>query len=256
MQSPILAVSELCRSYRSGDRDLAVLVDVTFSVSAGEACAIIGPSGSGKSTLLGLCAGLDRQNSGSVRLCDQELEPLTEDERATLRSAQVGFVFQSFRLLPTLTALENVMVPLELAKADHIEDRARERLATVGLGERVGHYPTELSGGEQQRVALARAFVNAPRILFADEPTGNLDGETASDVTDLLFSLNKDAGTTLVLVTHDRALAERTGRVISLKRGRVSSDTGASDAGASDNGTSDSGSNAPAPAAANDGGAP
>lgn len=227
MQSPILAATDLGRSYRSGDRDLTVLADVTFSVGAGEACAIVGPSGSGKSTLLGLCAGLDRQTTGQVALCGQDLTAMSEDQRATLRSQHVGFVFQSFRLLPTLTALENVMVPLELARATDIEERARARLAAVGLSERVSHYPTELSGGEQQRVALARAFVNAPRILFADEPTGNLDGETAEDVADLLFALNQDAGTTLVLVTHDRNLAERTGRVISLARGRIAQDTGA-----------------------------
>jgi len=185
---------------------------------------VVGPSGSGKTTLLGLCAGLDSPSSGSVVLCGENMGSLGEDARALVRNRYVGFVFQSFRLIPSLTALENVMVPAELRGDRSSRSRAAELLDTVGLGDRTGHYPAQLSGGEQQRVALARAFVNRPRILFADEPTGNLDVETGERVVELLFDLNRTAGTTLVVVTHDAELARRTGRIIRLRGGRIDSD--------------------------------
>lgn len=197
---------------------------MSFATRAGETLAIVGPSGSGKSTLLGLCAGLDRPTSGSVSLAGRPLEGLDEDARAELRARHVGFVFQSFRLLPTLTALENVRVPAEILRDDSADAFARELLDRVGLGDRIDHYPAQLSGGEQQRVALARAFCNRPRILFADEPTGNLDGETGRAVIESLFQLNREHGTTLVLVTHDPSLAERTERVLSLKDGMLDRD--------------------------------
>lgn len=220
----ILTLEGLTKSYTSGARTLTVLREVSFSIPRGEACAIVGPSGSGKSTLLGLAAGLDQPTSGSVRLCGAPLADLDEDQRAELRAAHVGFVFQSFRLISTLTALENVMVPVELRGERDAREFATELLSRVGLGERVDHYPAQLSGGEQQRVAIARAFVNRPAILFADEPTGNLDGATGHAVVERLFELNEEAGTTLVLVTHDHELAERAGRVISLTDGAVASD--------------------------------
>jgi putative ABC transport system ATP-binding protein len=194
---------------------------VSFAVQAGETCSIVGPSGSGKTTLLGLCAGLDRPSSGRITLCNIDLTPLDEDERAEVRNQHVGFVFQTFRLLPTLTALENVMVPAELRGTDDPQQRATELLEEVGLGDRLDHYPTQLSGGEQQRVAMARAFINEPRILFADEPTGNLDAETAERVEDVLFRLNETANTTLVLVTHDLELADRTERILKLRGGQI-----------------------------------
>jgi putative ABC transport system ATP-binding protein len=200
---------------------LTVIDDVSFAVEAGETCSIVGPSGSGKTTLLGLCAGLDRPSSGRITLCDIDLTPLDEDERAEVRNQHVGFVFQTFRLLPTLTALENVMVPAELRGTADPQQRATELLAEVGLGDRLDHYPTQLSGGEQQRVAMARAFINEPRILFADEPTGNLDAETAERVEDVLFRLNETANTTLVLVTHDLELAHRTERILKLRGGQI-----------------------------------
>jgi len=210
-----------------GGPPLTVLEGVDLDVAAGEVVAVLGPSGSGKTTLLGLLAGLDRPSAGSVRLDGVDLDLLDEDARAALRAERVGFVFQSFQLLPTLTALENVRVPLELlapARAPapaEAERRARELLERVGLGARLDHYPAQLSGGEQQRVGLARAFVARPRLLFADEPTGNLDRETGRAVADLLFALNREAGTTAVLVTHDLELARRAVRVVHLDAGRV-----------------------------------
>lgn len=221
---PILAASQLTKTYPSGGRPLTVLRDVTFTLGRGETCAIVGPSGSGKTTLLALSAGLDQPTSGSVTLNGQSLERLDEDARARVRNECVGFVFQNFQLLPTLTALENVMVPLELRGERDVRGFAVELLGRVGLGERLGHYPTQLSGGEQQRVALARAFINRPQILFADEPTGNLDAETSGRIVDLLFELNTSLGTTLVLVTHDLELAHRTRRIIRLRGGAVVAD--------------------------------
>lgn len=221
----ILIVSQLSKTYQSGSKSLTVLDDVSFEVTKGASCAIVGPSGSGKTTLLGLCAGLDRPSSGSVHLNGVQLDSLSEDEKARVRNQHVGFIFQNFNLMPTLTALENVMVPLELRKASNIKQRALDLLAKVGLADRKNHYPAQLSGGEQQRVSIARAFANAPSILFADEPTGNLDGETGTHIEELIFALNKDAGTTLVMVTHDLELARRTDRVIGMKNGRLFSDT-------------------------------
>ncbi|NBB75369.1 MAG: ATP-binding cassette domain-containing protein [Bacteroidetes bacterium] len=221
---PVLAVEHLTKRFESGSRMLTVLDDVSFTVQVGETCAIVGPSGSGKTTLLGLCAGLDRPSDGSVQLCGIDLNPLDEDERAEVRNQHVGFVFQTFRLIPTLTALENVMVPAELRGAGAVEARAIDLLERVGLGDRLDHYPVQLSGGERQRVSLARAFINEPRILFADEPTGNLDVETAETIEDLLFDLNRTAGTTLVLVTHNLELAQQTGRTIRLRGGKVEAD--------------------------------
>jgi putative ABC transport system ATP-binding protein len=217
----ILEVHGLTRSFSNGQHALTVLRDVSFTLAVGETCAVVGPSGSGKTTLLGLCAGLDLPSSGTVRLAGHDLGTLDEDGRARVRNEAVGFVFQSFQLLPTLTALENVMLPAELRGNRKARDRARELLAEVGLGDRLGHFPAQLSGGEQQRVAIARAFVNQPRILFADEPTGNLDGDTAHHVVDMLFSLNAAAGTALVLVTHDHELARRARQVIRLRAGSV-----------------------------------
>jgi putative ABC transport system ATP-binding protein len=223
--SRVLEVQQLTKTYQSGDRTLTVLRNVSFSLEVGSTLAILGPSGSGKTTLLSLCAGLDRPTSGSVVLSGVCLDPLGEDQRAALRNQSVGFVFQTFQLIPTLTALENVMVPLELRGESQANRHARELLERVGLEERLFHYPAQLSGGEQQRVALARAFINRPKILFADEPTGNLDTETSEIVADLLFELNHAAGTTLVLVTHDPEVSERAGRVIRLRGGAVISDT-------------------------------
>ncbi len=229
--SPVLEVQRLTKTYRSGERDLTVLKEVSFSLEGGATCAIVGPSGSGKTTLLGLCAGLDRATSGSVRLAGTALETLDEDARARLRNEHTGFVFQNFQLVPTLSALENVMVPAELrggygggADADRrshttLTAEATELLRQVGLEARRGHYPAQLSGGEQQRVALARAFINRPRLLFADEPTGNLDAETSERVVELLLNLNAQSGTALVLVTHNLELAARTGRTIRLRDG-------------------------------------
>ena len=224
MSRPVLQVQDLTQTFHSGDHMLTVLDGVSFDVSDGETCAIVGPSGSGKTTLLGLCAGLDRPTRGTVRLCGADLGPLSEDERASVRNQHVGFIFQTFRLLPTLTARENVMVPAELRSRPDARDRAEALLAQVGLGDRLDHYPTQLSGGEQQRVAMARAFVNEPDVLFADEPTGNLDTETAERIEDLFFDLNRNAGTTLVLVTHDLELARRTERVLRLRAGQLESD--------------------------------
>ena len=221
---PVLRVEDLTKTFASGGRTLTVIDDVSFTVEEGATCAIVGPSGSGKTTLLGLCAGLDQPTSGRVELCDVDLSPLDEDERAEVRNRNVGFVFQTFRLLPTLTALENVMVPAELRGDADPRARASELLDQVGLGDRLDHYPSQLSGGERQRVAMARAFINQPRVLFADEPTGNLDAETAERIEDLLFDLNKTAGTTLVLVTHDEELAAQTERVLRLRGGQIVGD--------------------------------
>ena len=224
----ILEISNLAKSYTSGSKTLKVLDDINFSITEKETFSIVGPSGSGKTTLLGLCAGLDKPDSGTITLNGVELSSLTEDERALLRNKDVGFVFQDFQLLPTLTALENVAVPLELQGAKHAMKRAAELLAKVGLGDRGNHYASQLSGGEQQRVALARAFANDPKILFADEPTGNLDAETGETVVDLLFELNKELGTTLVLVTHDMELAQKTQNILTIKGGRIANLTKAS----------------------------
>jgi putative ABC transport system ATP-binding protein len=218
-----LSVRNLTKTFESGSRRLTVLDDVSFDLEDGATCAVVGPSGSGKTTLLGLCAGLDRPSSGSVALCGERLDALDEDARAAVRGRSVGFIFQQFRLIPTLTALENVTVPLEL-RGERGTDAARRLLDRVGLGDRTDHYPTQLSGGEQQRVALARAFINRPRILFADEPTGNLDTETSERVEDLIFELNAEAGTALVVVTHDLDLAARTERILRLKGGRLVGD--------------------------------
>ncbi len=217
----MLEVRGLTKSYRSGNDLLTVVKDISFSLDAAASCAIVGPSGSGKTTLIGLCAGLDVPTAGDVLLDGVPLGTLNEDGRARVRNDIVGFVFQTFQLLPTLTALENVMVPLELRGGNHARDQAVELLNRVGLGQRLTHYPAQLSGGEQQRVALARAFINRPKILFADEPTGNLDAETGKLVIENLFALNADAGTTLVLVTHDLELAKRAQRIIRLKGGAV-----------------------------------
>nr|WP_262910395.1 ABC transporter ATP-binding protein [Pontibacter silvestris] len=212
--------------YNSGSRELTVLQDINFTLYTGDTCSIVGPSGSGKTTLLGLCAGLDRASSGSVILNNIRLDNLSEDKRAQVRNLYVGFIFQNFQLIPTLTALENVMVPLELRGERNVQRQALELLERVGLAQRHDHYPTQLSGGEQQRISLARAFSNKPAILFADEPTGNLDEETGEKVEQLLFDLNRETGTTLVLVTHDLELAEKTKRIIRIKGGTVVSDTG------------------------------
>jgi len=246
----MLKIEKVSKTYTAGGRTLTVLDDISFSVDAGETISIVGPSGSGKTTLLGLSAGLDRSTSGSIELNGVALGSLDEDERAVLRNRYVGFIFQNFQLLPTLTALENVMVPLEIGGAEagwarksevrrrsggegrsrfdggfsQVRVRARELLEQVGLGDRMSHYPAQLSGGEQQRVSLARAFANRPRILFADEPTGNLDAETSELVTGLLFDLNRQAGTTLVLVTHNLELAASTDRIIRLAKGHILSD--------------------------------
>jgi putative ABC transport system ATP-binding protein len=220
----MIVAERLTKTYPSGGRPLTVLHEVNFEVEAEEVVAIVGPSGSGKTTLLGLLAGLDQPTTGRVLLDGFNLSALTEDERAEFRSRNVGFVFQTFHLIPTLTALENVLVPLELSGArgrPSFRGRAHELLDRVGLGDRSHHYPAQLSGGEQQRVALARAFANEPKILFADEPTGNLDQATGAQVIDLLVELNREARTTLVLVTHDLALAGRARRVVRLRGGRI-----------------------------------
>ena len=220
----MLTATNLTKEYQSGHGRLAVLKHVSFDIPQGAFVAIVGPSGSGKTTLLGLLAGLDTPSEGTVSLDGVDITRLTEDQRALLRGEKVGFIFQSFQLIPTLTALENVQVPLELRGDAGAGDRARELLQRVGLGDRTGHFPAQLSGGEQQRVAIARAFSNRPRILFADEPTGNLDGATGERIVALLQELNRESGSTVVIVTHDIALAERTGRVIRLRDGVVVED--------------------------------
>jgi putative ABC transport system ATP-binding protein len=217
----VLAAERLGKQVSSPEGVLAILSDVSLAIARGETVAIMGASGAGKSTLLALLAGLDEPTSGTVRLAGNDLTALDEDGRAAVRARHVGFVFQSFHLVPSLTALENVMLPLELTGRADARSTAREVLGRVGLAERVGHYPRQLSGGEQQRVAIARAFVTRPDVLFADEPTGNLDTATGERIMDLLFGLNAATGATLVLVTHDMALASRCGRVIRLDAGRV-----------------------------------
>lgn len=224
MSDPVLSVRDLAKTFPSGGRTLTVLDGVSFDVHPGDTLAIVGPSGSGKTTLLGLAAGLDRPSRGSVTLAGTDLTPLGEDARAKLRAEHVGFVFQSFRLLPTLTALDNVAIPLELRGESGAREASRLLLERVGLAERTDHYPSQLSGGEQQRVAVARAFAGRPTLLFADEPTGNLDEATGDRVEDLLFELNREAGTALVVVTHDLQLAARCDRQIRLRGGRVVSE--------------------------------
>lgn len=227
----MLEAKNLTKEFDSGGRPLLALRDVTFTISQGDFVAIVGPSGSGKTTLLGLLAGLDTPSRGGVILDGVELNQLSEDDRARLRGQKVGFMFQNFQLIPSLTAVENVQVPLELAprngRVPAAESRAREVLARVGLADRAHHFPTQLSGGEQQRVALARAFVNEPRILFADEPTGNLDGRTGERIIELIESLNREAGVTIVLVTHEARVAGRAGRMIRLADGAVVEDVAA-----------------------------
>jgi putative ABC transport system ATP-binding protein len=217
----MLEVKNLTKTYKSGSKELVVLHEVSFNIHEGDSLAIVGPSGSGKTTLLGLCAGLDRASSGSVMLNGVALDSLNEDERAAVRNRYVGFVFQNFQLIPTLTALENVMVPLELRGDKNAAAAAKILLEKVGLADRHDHYPAQLSGGEQQRIAIARAFSNSPKILFADEPTGNLDSDTKENVEKLLFDLNREAGTTLVLVTHDLDLASKTNHILKLKGGKA-----------------------------------
>ncbi|GAB4235928.1 MAG: ABC transporter ATP-binding protein [Acidobacteriota bacterium] len=221
---PALLLEGLGKTYTSGGRPLTVLQEVNLRLAQGESCSIVGPSGSGKTTLLALAAGLDRPSTGRVLLEGRDLGQMDEDQLADLRRRKIGFVFQTFQLLPTLTALENVMVPAELLEDPGAGERALELLQRVGLEERIHHYPAQLSGGEQQRVALARAFINRPRLLFADEPTGNLDAETAVRVTELLFSLQEDFGTTLLLVTHNVELAERCDRMVTLRGGRIAAE--------------------------------
>lgn len=220
----ILNVKDLSKTYQNAGHSLTVLDNINFSVEAGMTMSIVGPSGSGKTTLLGLCAGLDRTTTGSVELNNISLNELNEDQRAQVRNQYIGFIFQNFQLMPTLTALENVMVPLELRGEQNVRKRALELLGKVGLADRSSHYPVQLSGGEQQRVSMARAFSTSPRILFADEPTGNLDEEASNNVIKLLFDLNREAGTTLILVTHNLDLASKTQRIIRLKGGKIVSD--------------------------------
>jgi putative ABC transport system ATP-binding protein len=221
MPETVLQAENLTKIYKSGSKELVVLDDVSFAAEQGTILSIIGPSGSGKTTLLGLCAGLDIPTKGTISLMGFKLNKMDEDDRAYVRNQYVGFVFQNFQLLTTLTALENVMIPLELRGEKGVEAKAKELLERVGLQERMDHYPTQLSGGEQQRVAMARAFINSPKILFADEPTGNLDEENADHVTELLFSLNREEKTTLILVTHNLELAKKTELILQMKGGRI-----------------------------------
>ena len=221
MPETVLQAENLTKIYKSGTKELVVLDDVSFTAEQGTSLSIIGPSGSGKTTLLGLCVGLDIPTRGFISLMGFKLNKMDEDDRAYVRNQYVGFIFQNFQLLTTLTALENVMIPLELRGEKNVEAKAAELLDRVGLTERMDHYPSQLSGGEQQRVAMARAFINSPKILFADEPTGNLDEENANHLTDLLFALNREEKTTLVLVTHNLELAKKTERVLQMKGGRI-----------------------------------
>lgn len=221
MAEILLAAEDLTKAYRSGDKQLVVLDHVSFNVEQGSRLAIIGPSGSGKTTLLGLCAGLDIPTSGTVSLMGFKLNAMDEDDRAYLRNQFTGFIFQNFQLLTTLTAIENVMVPLELRGERNVQPKAKELLARVGLGDRLHHYPSQLSGGEQQRVAIARAFITSPKILFADEPTGNLDEENAKQIIDLLFGIHDEEKTTIVLVTHNLELAQKTDRILQMKGGKI-----------------------------------
>ncbi|MCH7674560.1 ABC transporter ATP-binding protein [candidate division KSB1 bacterium] len=216
----ILSVHDLSKTYKSGSKTLTVLKDISLEIEEGTSCAIVGPSGSGKTTLLGLCAGLDLPTTGSVVLNGVQLNDLNEDERAKVRNETIGFVFQNFQLISTLTAMENVMVPLELRGENHVKTQAEDLLDQVGLGDRSKHYPVQLSGGEQQRVALARAFINRPKILFADEPTGNLDEKTGAEILDLIAKQHSN-GLTIVMVTHDPAIAIRADRVVHLHDGRI-----------------------------------
>ena len=221
----MLEVKQLTKIYRSGSRSLTVLDNISFAIESGDLCAVVGPSGSGKTTLLGLCAGLDLPTSGIVRLAGQDLGKCTEGERAEIRRISVGFVFQTFKLIPTLTALQNVMVPLELSGAGSARVRAQELLGEVGLKGREHHYPVQMSGGEQQRVGLARAFIHRPAILFADEPTGNLDTSTGNRIEELLLELNQTAGTALVVVTHDLKFAQSCHRILELDAGQIARDS-------------------------------
>ena len=221
MSQVVLHAENLTKIYRSAAKDLVVLDNISFSVDQGNSISIIGPSGSGKTTLLGLCAGLDTPSGGTISLMGFKLNVMSEDDRAYIRNQYVGFVFQNFQLLSTLTALENVMVPLELRGEKHVMTKSKELLGRVGLGDRIHHYPSQLSGGEQQRVAMARAFITDPKILFADEPTGNLDEENADHIKELLFGMNKELGTTLVLVTHNLELAQRTQRILKMRGGKL-----------------------------------
>jgi len=220
----ILKLSNISQRFVSGDKEIEVLSDINLEVNPGESLSIVGPSGSGKTTMLGLCAGLDRPTSGKIQLAGKNIEDLNENQRAELRRDNVGFVFQNFELIPTLTALENVSLPLDLKGGRDSKSIAEDLLNKVGLADRAHHYPTQLSGGEQQRVAIARAFSNNPSIVFADEPTGNLDEETGQHIEDLLFDLNREKGTTLILVTHNLELANKAQRIIELKMGKLTRD--------------------------------
>jgi putative ABC transport system ATP-binding protein len=225
MAKIILSVEHLSKFFKSGDHIVNVLSDVSFAIEQGSTCAIVGPSGSGKTTLIAICAGLERPSEGSLALDGTALHSANEEDLARLRNESVGFIFQNFQLLPSLTALENVMVPAEIRGENHARSRAGDLLKQVGLQGRLDHYPVQLSGGEQQRVAIARAFMNQPKILFADEPTGNLDADTAREIIKLIFDLNATRGTTLLLVTHDRELTEQASRTIRLRGGKVASDS-------------------------------
>jgi putative ABC transport system ATP-binding protein len=225
--NPILSVEHLGKIFKSGEHVVNVLSDVSFAIEPGSTCAIVGPSGSGKTTLIAICAGLERPSEGAVGFDGVELHRASEADLARLRNESIGFIFQNFQLLPSLTALENVMVPAEIRGENHARSRAIDLLKRVGLDGRLHHFPIQLSGGEQQRVAIARAFMNQPKILFADEPTGNLDAETAEEIIKLIFDLNATRGTTLLLVTHDRELTQQASRLIRLRGGKLVSDSGA-----------------------------
>ena len=225
MANDILRVEHLSKVFKSGDHEVNVLSDVSFAIESASTCAIVGPSGSGKTTLIAICAGLERPSEGSVAFDGVAMHSASEEDLARLRNQAVGFIFQNFQLLPSLTALENVMVPAEIRGENHARSRAADLLKQVGLDGRLHHYPVQLSGGEQQRVAIARAFMNTPKILFADEPTGNLDVDTARDIIRLIFDLNATRGTTLLLVTHDRELTQQASRTIRLRGGRLVSDS-------------------------------
>ena len=224
----ILETHHLCKDYASSQGSIAILKDVNLQLLAGESCAVVGPSGSGKTTLLGLCAGLDTPSSGSITLDGKAIHELSEDERAAIRRERVGFIFQNFQLIPSLTALENVLIPLELLGKRHCQDQAKALLVKVGLENRIDHYPLQLSGGEQQRVAIARAFVHQPAILFADEPTGNLDADTSARVVEMMFQLNDEAQTAILMVTHDLDLAKRAHQTWTMDHGQLQTAASAS----------------------------